>query len=99
MKQANGGQSDWSYAPQVMGVANTIENTVNIKIGDKVHGFASYLTLQNRLYYDAKFRASAVLGSEGTFGMIFRFIDQFNFYAFRIIKKGGEGKIQILKMQ
>jgi len=43
---------------------------------------ASHMYLPNRIYYDAVFRASIVLAHEGSWSMMFRYIDEFNYYAF-----------------
>lgn len=97
-KQAHGGKSVWSYAPQQYGVSNSLELMVPITIPDNLEGYATYLTLSDRLYYDAKFRASFMLGQQGTFGFVFRYIDQFNYYTFEISKTKDNGSIRILKM-
>jgi hypothetical protein len=38
-------------------------------------GFATYITIDGRIYYDGIFRASVLLASEGSYGLLFRFID------------------------
>jgi len=40
------------------------------------------LTIDGRVYYDGLFRASVLLGNEGSYGLLFRYIDPFNYYAF-----------------
>jgi len=41
--------------------------------------------LPERTYYDAIFRASVVLAHEGTWAMLFRFVDEYNYYAFQVV--------------
>jgi len=65
---------------------------------DSTIGFATLLTIDGRQYYDAKFRATILLANEGTYGMVFRYIDQFNYYAFQVVKIGKIAEIRITKM-
>jgi hypothetical protein len=45
-------------------------------------GFGTSLFLPYREYYDGNFRASVLLAHEGVIGMLFRYVDPFNYYAF-----------------
>ena len=43
--------------------------------------FASVLILKYKTFYDAKFSVSINLRDQGTFGLLFRATDYFNYYA------------------
>lgn len=45
-------------------------------------GLATHMFLPDRLYYDGRLRASVVLGHIGTYAMMFRYVDEYNYYAF-----------------
>jgi len=47
-----------------------------------LNGFGTHIVLPYRRYFDASFRASALLSHEGSYGLLFRYIDEFNYYAF-----------------
>jgi len=38
------------------------------------------------------------LANEGSYGMVFRYIDQFNYYAFQVVKIGKIAEIRLIKM-
>ncbi len=46
---------------------------------------ATHMYLPERIYYDGTLRASVVLGHLGTYAIMFRYIDEFNYYAFQVV--------------
>jgi len=84
MKRRSGGKSDWTYVTSKFGRSKMIMQNSNLKMpgNDNENGFATFLFLDDRLYFDANFRATVLLPAEGSYGLCFRYIDQFNYYAF-----------------
>jgi len=60
---------------------------------------ASHLFLPYRIYYDGVFRASVVLAHEGSFSLMFRYVDEFNYYAFQVVTEGNTKEIRLIKME
>jgi len=59
---------------------------LKVKSGEGcLDSLAAHMYLPERTYYDAIFRASVVLAHEGTWAMLFRFVDEYNYYAFQVV--------------
>jgi len=45
-------------------------------------GFATHIFMPNRNFFNGVFRASVNMAKDGSYGLLFRYIDQFNYYGF-----------------
>ena len=91
--QATGGPSTWSFSKSGLnGHSDAIGQTSDIQInGDRKEHFASLLKLKMKNYYDGKFCVSFLAKDTGRVGFAFRYLDEFNFYAFEM-ETGSAGK-------
>lgn len=96
--QALSSPSKWSYSKNnLLGHENAITQTSNINCLDPNGCTASFLILKYKEYYDGLIETSILLRDSDTMGILFRYKDAFNYYAFEM-KQQGRGWKRIRKV-
>ena len=93
--QATVGPSTWTFSKSDLnGHSNAIGQTSDIQInGDTKERYGSILKLKMKNYYDGKLSVSFLAKDTGRVGFAFRYLDEFNFYAFEM-ERGDTGQAE-----
>lgn len=86
LAQSSNKPSKWYFSKASLnGHATAIAQTSNIQIsGDIKERPASLLRLKSKNYYDGRIAVSVLAKDTGRIGIVFRYLDQFNYYVFEM---------------